>query len=90
ASVEQSNQASEHIAEVTQEAAEKTDHEMVQIQQVTATVGQMSLELHKIAGNSEDMKKAVEIVNTLTKEGDRAVSNVQNQMNHIEKTVANA
>lgn len=90
ASSDQSTKVSEHIAVVTQKSAEGSEQQMIEFQKVSSSVDQMVSGLHQIARNSEDMQQVVNLTESLTRDGAAAISNVEDQMEKIERTVSGA
>jgi len=90
ASSDQSTKVSEHIAVVTQKSAEGSEQQMIEFQKVSSSVDQMVSGLHQIARNSEDMQQVANLTESLTRDGAAAISNVEDQMEKIERTVSGA
>lgn len=90
ASSDQSTKVSEHIAVVTQKSAEGSEQQMIEFQKVSSSVDQMVSGLHQIARNSEDMQQVANLTASLTRDGAAAISNVEDQMEKIERTVSGA
>ncbi|MED4057712.1 methyl-accepting chemotaxis protein [Niallia taxi] len=90
ASSDQSTKVSEHIAVVTQKSAEGSEQQMIEFQKVSSSVDQMVSGLHQIARNSEDMQQVANLTASLTRDGAAAISNVEDQMGKIVRTVSGA
>lgn len=82
--------ASERISDVTQTVAIGSEKQMNSVADANESIQTMSMHIHEVAENSEEMLEMFEQTVTSTVQGVQIVEDVLNSMNEIHSTVQNS
>lgn len=88
ASAEQSTRVAEQMAEQAQRSASDANEQLQSVNNVSASIQQMASGIKEIASSSDVMKDATEDAMNYTNKGSQSITNLVQQMNEIQSSVA--